>query len=316
MKKLNFGLFVLLFGIFLFLIYIQYQNYHPYQITPQTDALQILNLSIISNNSVISNNSFINLGILSDIHGNVDNLKLFLKVFKANDVNIILVPGDSVQAYDDLPDEKELESVLSLLSAAELSVLIIPGNHEKQSDYYQALQNMNNINSNATNIIDMTKIRRVDLNNYNFSIISLPGYNVKGFVSEGGFFFGESEFDNIRKLSNTKNKKIILSHQIPKSIRQNGIDVTYEGKHVGDELLANLMANNNLDISVGSHIHEAGGQAETRSGLFVPQDEYSETLYLNPGAVTGWKKNNPYVGMAAILYVNSTHAAYRIAVIK
>ena len=312
MKKSNFGLFVLLLAIFILGIFLfnQYKNYYQYQIISQ-DALQILNLPLISNNSVILNNSFIRLGILSDIHGNADNLELFLKVFKANDVDIILVPGDNVQAYDDLPDEKELESVLSLLSATELPVLIIPGNHEKQSDYYQALQNIN-----KTNIIDMTKIRRVDLNNFHVSIISLPGYNVKGFVSERGFFFDESEFVNIRKLSNTQNKKILLSHQIPKSIRKNGIDVTYKGEHVGDEMLANLMANNNLDISVGSHIHEAGGQAETRNGLFVPQDEYSETLYLNPGAVTGWKNNNPYTGMAAILFVNSTHAAYRIALIK
>ncbi len=258
-----------------------------------------------------TNKSFSLFGILSDIHGNINNTAYFVQYFVDKGVDGFLLSGDIVDHFrNDVPDEKELTDVLTVVSEPGLPVFIIPGNHETKDVYNNVLGKLK-----RKNIIDMTKIRRADLEQV--VIISLPGYNVPGFVADGGFLFGDEEWQMLRNLADVRKKKILLSHQLPKSTRRNGIDIAFGGKHAGDGILKRIMEEEKIDIAVGSHIHESGGQAETRNDIFVPQNTYSETLYLNPGSVTSWRFINQtkYKGLAAVLSVNETHAAYKVVAI-
>lgn len=252
-------------------------------------------------------------GVLSDIHGAADHAAYFVDFFLARGVDAFLVPGDTVDHFRNaVPDLVELEEVLSLLSAPGLPVFLIPGNHETKDVYYGTLAKLG-----RKNIIDMTSIRRADLGVA--TIISLPGYNLPAFVADGGFFFDGREWLALTNLSsNALGLRILLSHQIPRSTRSNGIDAVFSGEHVGDATLVRVMNDSQLDVSVGSHIHEAGGQAETRDGLSVAQQVFSKTLYLNPGSVAGWSYRNRtlYKGMAALVTVNGTHAAYEMILLS
>lgn len=250
-------------------------------------------------------------GVLSDIHGNVNNTAFFVRYFVGKGVDGFLLPGDIVEHFrNNVPDDKELNDILQIVASSGLPVFVIPGNHETKEVYNNVLSKLG-----KDNVIDMAKIRRVDMELV--TILSLPGYNIASFVAEDGFMFGEKELDMLRSFSHTRQKKILFSHQIPKSKRAGGIDNAYSLNHAGDATLASIMAEEKIDVSVGSHIHEAGGQAETRGGVFVPQNTYSETLYLNPGSVTNWAFLNgtAYNGLAALLTINGTHAAYEVIAI-
>lgn len=240
-------------------------------------------------------------GILSDIHGNATNAAYFVEVFHQRGVDAILVPGDLVDHFrNTIPDERELEEVLSVLRQAEVPMYVIPGNHEQQSIYYSIVKK-------NPFLIDMSRQRYADLGD--IRILSLPGYNRPEYIAEGGFLV--SDFSDLSRFVSPHKKNILLAHQLPRGAL---IDVVFSGEHVGDAGLVNILKQNNIDILVGGHIHESGGVAETRDGTFISQNTYAETLYLNAGSVAPWWHLNgtAYKGMAALLTVNKNGAMYEV----
>ncbi len=244
-------------------------------------------------------------GVLSDIHGNSTNAAYFIEVFRQKNVHAILVPGDLVDHFrNNIPDERELEEILSILDRANVPVYIIPGNHEQQSIYYGVLER-----KKYTHLVDMSRQRSVDLGD--IRIISLPGYTFPEYIAKGGFI---SDVSDIPSFLSSWRKNILLSHQLPRATL---IDIIFSEEHVGDEKLTSVLKQNNIDILVGGHIHESGGIAETRDGIFIPQNTYAETLYLNAGSVAPWQYLNrtSYNGMAAIVTVNKNGAEYEMITI-
>lgn len=241
-------------------------------------------------------------GVLSDIHGNAKNVAYFVDVFRQRGIDAILVPGDLVDHFrNNIPDARELEEVLSVLSRAEIPVYIIPGNHEQQSIYYGVLE------KTSPRFIDMSRQRYADIGD--IRILSLPGYNLPEYVAKDGFLF--DDVSELSRLVAPLKKNILLSHQLPHATL---IDLIFSGEHVGDVQLAEVLKQKNIDILVGGHIHESGGIAETRDGVFIPQNTYTETLYLNAGSVAPWWHLNgtAYKGMAAILTVNKKGTMYEV----
>jgi len=170
--------------------------------------------------------------------------------------------------------------------------------------YYNILQKENN-----PLLIDMTRQRYIDMGG--IRLMALPGYNLPEYIAKDGFLFGDDELYALQEYAKTNKKKILLSHQLPRGAF---IDIVFSGEHVGDAGLADTLQQNNIDILVSGHIHESGGVAETRDGIFIPRNTYAETLYLNAGSVASWQRLNrtPYKGMAAILTVDREHAMYEI----
>ena len=237
-------------------------------------------------------------GVLSDIHGSVDNLESMLA--KMNDVDALIIAGD-------LSDQGEkLQDVLKKIAETGKKTYVIPGNHETREGYEQALKKVN-----ATNIIDMSKQRTVEFDE--FILVSNP-YGDDFTYGEESYRGSEYEYNELERLLQQDKEVVLISHQPPKSKGKNCIDVVYSGENVGSEKLDQIIRAEEVKIVISGHIHEAGGRACTEEGEIVKDDEFVEEMRLNPGAVTEWKylDGETSKGKAAILTIKGHQAKYQI----
>jgi Icc-related predicted phosphoesterase len=184
---------------------------------------------------------------------------------------------------DEVEDAQELEGVLDHLERAGIPVWVIPGNHEEQSIYEEAFS------KKRSNVLDLAKFRRVDLNGIN--IVSLPGYYLKKqgpylFLPEKGFFLSETEIRDLpEKISRFKDADpiLVITHGPPQSIIENGVDVVPGVGHTGSEVLRKVLLENNVSFIVFGHIHEGGPQGENGTEK-IREGFWTDRLWLNAGA--------------------------------
>lgn len=230
-------------------------------------------------------------GLLSDIHGHVDQLDGFLEKFKEKKVEVIVVLGDSILneqlSYgrpDKVEDERELEIVLDRLEGAGVPVLVIPGNHEGQKIYSMAFS------VKRPQIYDLVHYRFVDLNG--LDIISLPGYYIKEdkthiFLPKDGFFLSEEVIENVSimlKARKDEDPVLVVTHAPPLSSLESGFDVVLGVGHTGSAILRKALVENAISFAVFGHIHEAGPEAENETNP-ISEGAFSSQLWVNVGAV-------------------------------
>jgi len=189
-------------------------------------------------------------GVISDIQG--ESLENIITQFHTYQLHGVIVAGDISDMHNDLDDYDEIYNSLEQLLELQVPLFVIPGNHESQEDYYNAINAINN-----SNIIDMSKGRVVEYKNIN--MISLPGYNIEDYVIKDGFLYNDSEILFLEELVNKSLINILISHNPAKGTHEHSIDTITTGENVGNELLREVMLNNNINFAVFGHIHEAGG---------------------------------------------------------
>lgn len=265
-------------------------------------------------------------GVISDIHGEVEKARAIAQEFKNRDVDGIILPGDIPlneqlrYSRKDLRDDKtEIKKVLSAIAETGLPVFVIPGNHERKSDYEVALREISSI---CPNIIDMTQYRVFDGDDVDF--VSLPGYQTfkipgRQFIPDDGYWANPKSIKEIGKLREGLDDVVVLiAHGAGKTDSKIGPGAIYDGKDVGDELTREIQKEHNIPFAVVGHIHEAGGKAAAFDGVPVKQKEWAEQFTANFGTLERWKYLNGeiYDGMAGTIIIKGNKAMYEMLVLK
>ena len=267
-------------------------------------------------------------GVISDIHGEVYKAELFAQKFKSLGLDGIILTGDlsynETLRYgrkDSKPDKEEIKEVLEVVAKTGLPVFVIPGNHERKSDYESALKE---ITKKYSNVFDMTKFRIFDGDDVDF--VSLPGYQIfkipgRQFIPDDGFYANPDFIEKTGKLTKGLDDVVVLiTHGPPYTHRDGklGPGTIYSGKDVGDKTTSEMMKEYKIPFSISGHIHEAGGYASTLDGNFIPPGKFVSEANINFGTLEKWRNLNGkiYNGMAGILTVKGNKAKYEILYLK
>ncbi len=250
------------------------------------------------------------LGVLSDIHGNTENLHYFLEKIKTEKVDAIIIAGDTVEHFrNNKSDYDELNQSLLQLSQTNLPIFIIPGNHENKNDYIQLLNYYSKKNKNIHDLYQEPIEKFKDI-----TIIGLAGYENKKFLSEDGFLLENKQIENNFKLIQNNTNVLLITHGPPKGKNPSSIDALTTGENVGNLYLDQMMKQYAIKFSISGHIHEAGQKAVTEDDEIIPENKWSSSLRLNPGSVIPWQMNDKTNsdGSAAILEMSNGKVKYHI----
>lgn len=204
----------------------------------------------------------IKIGIISDIEGAIDEAKRSAKKLKKEDVECIIVAGDTYE--NDLirfsplfPEKNKVKQMIEGLTPfAELNVpmYVIPGNHERKEYYMKALR--------------LLRKKHKKVKDLNQKLITNKEYAIYGFggcfdfmiVDPDGFIPTTSDYEKAKKtLQKIKNKPILfITHVPPKS--RDDIDLIPGQEHIGDREIRKLMTCAKNIVNLHGHIHEQGGQ--------------------------------------------------------
>ena len=180
-----------------------------------------------------------------DVHEDIKALDSIIK--KSKDVSLLVCAGDLTIF------EQNMDLMLSMLNKIEKPVLIIPGNHETDTNLRKAC-------SLFKNIIYLHK-RSYEAGNYLF-------FGHGG----GGFSTHNPKFEKIaktfsRKITDEK-KVVFVSHEPPYGTKLDLID-----GHCGSKSLRKFIKENNLKLVICGHLHENKNKI----------DKIDDTLIINPG---------------------------------
>ena len=261
-----------------------------------------------------ANKKEIRIGALTDIKENspenLANIDAFLKWFKKEKVDMIVVAGDSGLAKD------QLVAVMEALGKAKIPVFNIVGNREGRSFYTAAMQE---VEKKMPHVFNLNQVRRIDTPAVD--IISLPGYWNPKFLhaddGDGCQYFPEDVAKLGELVKASDSPVLLVSHGGPKQSGAKGIELTTEAVHAGDPAMAQFIADQKIPFGIFGNIHEAGGHATDLKGeQWLKEGMAHDAMYLNPGPTDGvrWEMNDKTVsvGMAAVVSVKAGKASYKI----
>ena len=229
------------------------------------------------------------------------NLDLFVDAFKKAGVRAIIVGGDSAYGVDD--QDSTLAEVFSFLGDQGIPVYAVIGNSESRSAFNRGVLTAWRKNKS---VINLDLVRRVDGDG--FTLVSLPGYFDKRFIAESsGCNYKVEDAQELTRLARGAASPVVLvTHGPPRQEGKLALDVTLDGKNVGDPDLAQAIADAKINFGVFGHILEAGGRATDLEGKkAIKPGVSSPALFVNPGPAFAdpWGMNDGRTskGMAAIL---------------
>ncbi len=183
-----------------------------------------------------------------DTHGSLKALEKIKK--QAKQADIIVCAGD-ISVF-----ENNLDYLLFQLNKLNKPVLIIPGNHEEDTDLSTLTKQLNNV----TDIHKKTFIK----DNYLFL-----GYGGSGFsMVDKEFIKTGKKLEN--ELKKHENKKIILlTHAPPYKTKLDKIG----SEACGNKSIKNFILKTKPDLVICGHLHENAGK----------EDKIKKTKLINPG---------------------------------
>lgn len=211
-------------------------------------------------------------GIISDLHGEMNNLRKILG--KLKDVDGIILNGDLI-SRDGNPDS--IIYVLRSTCELEKDTYVIPGSHEPE----EYIPYVKTICEKYSNLTDMLSKRKVKLDE--IELVSLPGSD----WIDDGYFSIDDEY--IKDLENLLNENSILISHIPpygvndiaKFVEINGrrmpahyleklgIQIPVREEHSGNKTLKEVIEKTNPKLVISGHIHESPGIKEINGTKFI-----------------------------------------------
>ncbi len=184
-----------------------------------------------------------------DVHGSFKALEKIKA--KAKDADIIVCAGD-ISIF-----ENNLNRLLMELNKLNKITLIIPGNHEDDSD----LSHLTKFFDNITDIHKKSFVKE----NYLFL-----GYGGSGFsMVDREFIKTSKRFE--KEIGKNKDKKVILvTHAPPYKTKIDKI----MGEYCGNKSIKNFILKVKPDLVVSGHLHENAGK----------EDKIKKIKLINPGS--------------------------------
>ncbi len=232
-----------------------------------------------------------------------NNLETFIAAFKKAGVNAIVVDGDSAYGVDD--QDSTIATLFTWLGEQGVPVYVVIGNSESGSAFNRGVLAAFRKNKS---VINLDLVRRVDADG--FTLVSMPGYYDRRFIAEtSGCLYKADDVAEIGKLARgAKSPVVLISHGPPRQSGKAALDVSTEGKNVGDPDMAAAMKTAKIEFGIFGHILESGGRATDLDGTHpVKPGTFVSSLVVNPGPAFSdpWSLNGGHIshGMAAILTI-------------
>ncbi|MBD3202824.1 hypothetical protein GF327_00895 [Candidatus Woesearchaeota archaeon] len=184
----------------------------------------------------------------SDIHGNLEILKLLQEKSKIAEINIC--------AGDISSMSRNLIILMKRLNSLKNKTLLIPGNHENEDELKAASKNFENI---------LFLHKGVHIINKNIFM----GYGGGGFsMNDDGFSLVADNFFKKQSLSEMK-RSVLVTHAPP---FKTGLDKIM-GEHRGNKSIRKFIDETSPHLAISGHFHENAGKT----------DQIGKTLLMNPG---------------------------------
>ncbi len=236
-------------------------------------------------------------------------LKRFLAEFEKQDVELIIVGGDTAEQTD------VLESVYDWLpKQTQRPIVSITGNTERAGAHNYAIAKARK--AGALNLINMGLQRRYD--GPGFDVVAISGYHDKTYLHlSGGCIYNDQALTDAESaIRSADDPVVMLVHGPPRQSGKQALDFVPGAGNVGDPKLADLLKRMKVPFGVFGHILEAGGHATDLSGKPIAQKKSSAALYVNQGSANPlpWKMNDGTTsyGLAAVLTINGKQASYEV----
>lgn len=239
------------------------------------------------------------------------NLEVYVAAFKKAGVSAIVVGGDSAYGVDD--QDTTLSEVFGFLGEQGLPVYVIIGNSESRSAFNRGA--LAAFRKHKT-VINLNVVRRVDADGY--TLVSLPGYFDRRYIGEtGGCDYKPEDAQELARIARGATAPVVLvTHGPPRQAGKGALDVTTDGKNVGDPDLATVIAESKIHFGVFGHILESGGRATDLEGTkAIKQGAPAPAIFVNPGPAFAdpWAMNDGRIakGMAAILTLDGAKSSWQ-----
>lgn len=204
--------------------------------------------------------------VISDIHGDVENLLSYLDKIKEFKFDVIICPGDftDVAVPRGFTQEDVARLIIKELKTLGRRLLCVPGNVD------------------TGGIIDILENEGVSVHGCG---LEFRGFGFYGFGGAKTPFQtniepGEEELmlglkNSWKDVKNTKHK-IQITHNPPHGTK---IDVIRGGLHVGSKVVRSFIESHEPILAISSHIHESRGTDKLKNTFLINSGKFSEGYF-------------------------------------
>ena len=175
-----------------------------------------------------------------DIHGDIDQVKKLAMQAKAEDVDLVVLSGDITMG------EMHTEGLIGPFKKVGKKVVLVPGNHETlaTADFLAELYGVKNLHGYS---IYMGDVGIFGAGSANIGLFQLPENEITAILKKG--------FDRIKDVKT----KIMVTHVHPDKTLMSKFS---ENLFPGSVAVRRFIEQNQPDIAICSHVHEAEGIEE------------------------------------------------------
>ncbi len=187
----------------------------------------------------------------TDIHGDISALKVISKLAKKENPEVLVCAGD-ISIFG-----RDLKKLISILDIG-IPLLIIPGNHETQTELNQAIKDLDFVKNMHLKSKKINNTLFIGCGGGGFSPLHTP------------FEKSEKKFsEELNKFYTKKGKKVVLiTHAPPHKTKLDKLGIEY----VGSESIRKFIEKYKPNLCICGHIHENAGK----------EDKIRKTKIINP----------------------------------
>jgi len=204
--------------------------------------------------------------VISDIHGDVENLLLYLDKIKEFKFDAIVCPGDftDVDVPKGFTQNDVARLIIKEIKTLKKPLLCVPGNVDPHE------------------IISILEEERISIHGKGMIVNDVGFYGFGGAKTPFNTSIEPSEEELRIGLENSwKNVKdskrlIQVTHNPPLNSR---LDIVQSGIHVGSNIVRNFIELKNPLVAISSHIHEARGTDRLKNTFLMNSGKFSEGYF-------------------------------------
>jgi len=204
--------------------------------------------------------------VISDIHGDVENLLLYLDKIKEFKFDVVVCPGDftDVDVPKGFTQNDVARLIIKELKTLKKPLLCVPGNVDSHKI-------INILEQEGVSVHGKGKVVN-DIGFYGFGGAKTP-FNTSIEPSEEELKVGlENSWKDVKGMK----RLVQVTHNPPLNSR---LDVVQSGMHVGSNVVKIFIESKNPIVAISSHIHEARGIDKLKNTFLMNSGKFSEGYF-------------------------------------
>jgi len=204
--------------------------------------------------------------IVSDMHGDVENLLSYLDKIKELSFDVVVCPGDftDVDVSKGFTQEEVAKLIVKELKSLNKPLLCVPGNVDSRG------------------VLDVLEEENVSVHGNGRVVLGFGFYGYGGAKTPFKTNIEPEEKELMLGLSSGwkdvkgVKQKIQITHNPPFGTR---VDVLQSGAHVGSRVVREFIEKNKPIVAISSHIHEARGTDRFGGSFLLNSGKFSEGYF-------------------------------------